>query len=322
MSGSFESEPAPRGASAGHESRGVGFAPIDAALAGKIPPPSQPVEFYKKHSLAALNWGAIGESGQQLRHLTREEAQATVLRGLLATPLETSGRSPREWVVAVVIHVVLIAGLVLVPLAFLEKLDSTNLQTTYLTMPRPPSPPPPPPSAPDLPVRHTVLHFHAATITMPTVIPKRIVEIKDEAAPEVDASGAVGGTPGGENGGVLGGVLGGTQGGSGLPPPPPPAAKSKTVHRVGGDVRPPRQVVKVDPVYPTIARTARVEGDVLIDAVLDEKGNVIQARAVSGPALLIPAALKTVLQWKYEPTYLDGEPVSISMEVTVSFHMH
>jgi protein TonB len=300
---------------------GVGFAPIDAAKAGKIPAPTQGADFYKRHSLAAQNWGAIGESGTPLRQVSADEARDTVLNGLLDIPLERSGRSPREWVVAVIVHIVIVAALVLIPLAFLQRIDTENMQAMYLTMPRPPAPAPPPPSAPDLPVKRAVPHFHAATITMPTAIPKKIVEVKDESAPEVNAGGVTGGTLGGETGGVLGGVLGGVGNGP-APPPPPPAAVKKGIHQVGGDVKPPRAISTPQPEYPVVARTAKIEGSVVIEAVIDEEGNVVQARAVSGPGLLIAAALQAVLKWKYEPTILDGMPAAVRMQVTVGFHLH
>ncbi|MGB9070354.1 MAG: hypothetical protein WCC21_17435, partial [Candidatus Acidiferrales bacterium] len=141
-------DPAPSQSDSGAATpAGVGFAAIDAARAPKIPSPTRPVEYYKQHSLAAQNWGAIGGSGAPMRRVSAEEARATVLRGLLETPLEESGRSPREWAVAVAIHVVIVAALVLIPLAFLEKIDSDNLQAMYLTMPRPPAPAPPPSAA-------------------------------------------------------------------------------------------------------------------------------------------------------------------------------
>jgi periplasmic protein TonB len=316
-------DPAPSQSDSGAATpAGVGFAPIDAARAPKIPSPTRPVEYYKQHSLAAQNWGAIGGSGAPMRQVSAEEARATVLRGLLDTPLEESGRSPREWALAVAIHVLIVAALVLIPLAFLEKIDSDNLQAMYLTMPRPPAPAPPP-SAAELPARHAVhtMRF-AQAITMPTAIPKKILEVKDEGAPEVDAAGAVpGGVAGGENGGVLGGVLGGMSNGP-TPPPAPAQPPKRGVQRVGGDVRAPRQTLRVDPDYPRIAMTAKVEGVVVIDAVIDEHGNVMQARAVSGPGLLISAALQAVLKWKYEPTYLDGQAVPIEMKVEVGFHLH
>jgi protein TonB len=60
---------------------------------------------------------------------------------------------------------------------------------------------------------------------------------------------------------------------------------------------------------------------VIIDAVIDEHGNVVQAHAISGPPMLIAAALQAVSQWKYQPTYLNGVAVSLAMHVTVSFHL-
>ena len=70
-------------------------------------------------------------------------------------------------------------------------------------------------------------------------------------------------------------------------------------------------------------RSARFDiwGAVVVNAVIDEHGNVVQARAVSGHPLLIPEALKAVLQWKYEPTLLNGTPVAVEMEVTVHFNL-
>jgi len=299
--------------------RGVGMAPIDAALAPKIPPPAQPIEYYKRHSLAAQNWGALTPSGAPLRQLSPEEAQATVLRGLLDAPMANGHRNPLDWVVSLAIHVVIAAALVIIPLAFTQAIDSNGLRATYLSLPTPPAAVAPA-SPPDLPVRRTFRPTPTPALTMPTLIPKKIVQIKDEDAPDIGGAGVPGGIAGGEDGGVLGGVLGGMPSGPAAPPPPPSATK-KTVRRVGGDVKPPRQLVRVNPVYPAIAQIAKVEGTVEVDAVIDEEGKVVQARAVSGPPLLLAAALQAVLKWRYEPTYLDGMPVSIQMTVEVGFRM-
>jgi protein TonB len=128
----------------------------------------------------------------------------------------------------------------------------------------------------------------------------------------------VGGVPGGVAGGQLGGVFGGT--GTSVPiPPPQPAAKR--IVRVGSSLKAPRQVYSIQPEYPPLARQAHVWGTVVVNAVIDEHGNVVQARALSGHPLLISAALKAVLQWKYEPTLLSGTPVAVEMEVTVHFNL-
>jgi periplasmic protein TonB len=78
----------------------------------------------------------------------------------------------------------------------------------------------------------------------------------------------------------------------------------------------------VSPAYPPLARDARIGGTVVVDAVIDDHGNVVQARVVSGHPLLIDAALKAVLQWKYEPTTLNGQPVSIELQVQVHFNLN
>jgi len=109
---------------------------------------------------------------------------------------------------------------------------------------------------------------------------------------------------------------------SAAPPPPPPVATKQQVVRVGGDVQAPRLLSRVQPVYPAVARTARIEGDVVVDAIIDEHGNVVKAHVVSGPGLLVPAALAAVQQWKYAPTYLNGVAVPIGMNVVVQFHLH
>jgi len=75
------------------------------------------------------------------------------------------------------------------------------------------------------------------------------------------------------------------------------------------------------PVYPDIARSARIQGDVVIDAVIDTSGNVVQMKVVSGHPLLISAALEAVRHWRYQPTFLDEEPVSIELNVTIHFSM-
>jgi len=301
-------------------SKGVGFAAIDAANAPKIPPPAQSAAYYKSHSLAARNWGALAGSGEGLRQVSAQEAQETFLKNLLDTPTTKGNRSPVHWVVSVGIQAAVVAAVVIIPLAFTQALDTTDLRATYLTLPAPP-PPAPPPSAPDLPARRVVRRITPATITMPTIIPKRIVEVKNDPAPDI-GGGVPGGVPGGAEGGVLGGVMGGIGGG---PPPPPTGApsppKRSGPYRVGGDVKQPRQLVSVAPDYPPIARTAKVEGTVEVDAVIDEQGNVVQARAVSGPKLLFAAAVQAVVKWKYEPTTLDGMPVPIQMQVAVVFHL-
>jgi protein TonB len=90
--------------------------------------------------------------------------------------------------------------------------------------------------------------------------------------------------------------------------------------RAGSNLKPPRQTYSVDPVYPPLAREARIAGTVIVDAVIDGHGNVVEARVANGHPLLIEAALRAVRQWKYEPTSLNGQPVSVELQVQVHFN--
>ena len=98
----------------------------------------------------------------------------------------------------------------------------------------------------------------------------------------------------------------------------PPPVKSAPI-RVGGRVKAPRAIFQVPPAYPPLARQARIEGQVQIDAVLDENGSVVEMKVVSGPALLYQAALEALKKWKYEPTYLNDQPIAVQLIVTVTF---
>jgi protein TonB len=144
-------------------------------------------------------------------------------------------------------------------------------------------------------------------------------------APEVDGAGGVpGGVPGGVSGGSMGGVLGGVIGGSGtvpVAPIPPRDNRPKAPVRVGGRVKEPKLLRRVEPAYPPLAMQTRVQGTVIVDAVIDEHGDVTEVKVVSGPPLLIQAALDAVRRWKYEPTYLNEQPVPVQLNVTVAFRL-
>jgi TonB family protein len=89
--------------------------------------------------------------------------------------------------------------------------------------------------------------------------------------------------------------------------------------RVGGQIRPPVRTKEVAPVYPPIAQSARIQGDVVIEATIDEEGKVADARVVKSVPLLDQAALDAVRQWEYQPSLLNGVPTPVVMTVTVKF---
>jgi protein TonB len=156
---------------------------------------------------------------------------------------------------------------------------------------------------------------------IPNSIPKKVTPESAGAATPPDLGGVAGGVPGGVVGGEIGGLAGGAFGSTGtaVPPPPSQPQRTKRIVRVASLIKPPRQTKSIGPEYPPLALQTRISGIVVIEAIIDEGGNVVQARAVSGHPLLIAAALRAVLQWKYEPTSLNGQPVSVELQVQVHF---
>jgi protein TonB len=89
--------------------------------------------------------------------------------------------------------------------------------------------------------------------------------------------------------------------------------------RVGGNIKAPTNVKRVNPVYPPIAQSARVQGVVIIEATIGPDGSVKDAKILRSIPLLDQAALDAVKQWKFTPTLLNGVPVPVIMTVTVNF---
>ena len=101
--------------------------------------------------------------------------------------------------------------------------------------------------------------------------------------------------------------------------PPPPEASGPL--QVGGTVKEPKLISSVPVVYPSVAKDSHIQGDVVVDTQIDKNGNVVHMKATSGPMMLRQAALDSVRKWKYEPSTLDGQPVSVEMLVTVKFRL-
>ena len=133
--------------------------------------------------------------------------------------------------------------------------------------------------------------------------------------------GVRGGVATGVGGGVAGGVEGGVSGGAaagGMSAQELQKYEGDAVRAVD-DIKPPRLIKEVAPVYPQIARQARVEGMVILEAKTDEQGNVIGVRVLRSIPLLEQAAIEAVKQWKYEPLVIDGKPRKVLFTVTVRF---
>jgi protein TonB len=214
---------------------------------------------------------------------------------------------------AVILQVGIIVVMVLIPLLFTEALPKTQLMT-FLVAPPPPPPPPPPPAAVKI-VKTIQTDIVNGQLRTPTKIPKKVEIVKEEEAPPPMNAGVVGGVPGGVPGGSLGGVMGSIIGGT--PTAVPKVAVQRV--RVSQGVTQGMVIHRVQPTYPPLARTARVQGAVQLAAVIGKDGAVQNLHVLSGHPLLTQAALDAVKQWRYKPYILNGEPVEVDTQITVNF---
>jgi TonB family protein len=118
---------------------------------------------------------------------------------------------------------------------------------------------------------------------------------------------------------VPGGVVGGVVGGELPPPPPPPAAPPSGRIRISSGIAESLLIKKTDPVYPPLARAARIAGTVVLQIVISKTGSVENLHLVSGHPLLVQAALDAVKEWRYQPFMLNGEPVEVETTISVTF---
>jgi protein TonB len=228
---------------------------------------------------------------------------------------------------SVVVHTILIAVLLLLPLWFTDAMDTGKFIVTLLaappqlmTAPGPPAAPPEQARAATQPVVRRVF-MQRGKLLFPTAIPKHATIISEGALEP--ALGAIGGVYGGLPGELASGFFSGAA----EPPPPLPEAAAPALEQpkrpleVGGNVKPPKLIYQLDPVYPRLAKQAHIQGDVIMATIINEKGEVTDLKVISGPPLLFAAALNAVREWKFEPTYLNGKPWPVAHEVTIHFRL-
>ncbi len=274
--------------------------------------------------MSAANEGVLQQGSRDSRSSSRRGVQVITPdpspRPLLADAILETERGARgkravHTGVALAFQVAIVALLLVVPLLFTQGLDLYQFSRMMLVAPLPPAAPPPPAMhAQAAAPKQTFLH---AQLTAPAVVPKRISTAAVDsgtAAPTI--SDTAGGVPGG-----MGDVLGGSLSGPAPPPPPPVAVKPKGPIRIFSGMKEPTLLYSPPVVYSPIAKQARIQGTVIIEAVIDEHGNVTQMHVVSGPPLLLDSALKAVGAQRYAPTMLDGQPVAIRYNVKVEFRL-
>jgi protein TonB len=189
--------------------------------------------------------------------------------------------------IAVVAQIALIGVLVLIPLIYTEALPKGQL-TTFLVAPPPPPPPPPPPAAaPVVKVHKVETDLNNGQLRTPTAIPKKVAMIKEDII-------------------------------SSAPVAVPKVATPQKV-RVSQGVSEGLLLHKVTPSYPPLAKQARIQGAVLLQATIGKDGSIQNLRVQSGHPMLTQAAIDAVRQWKYKPYLLNGEAVEVETTVQVNF---
>ena len=249
---------------------------------------------------------------------TRADATFRFQSLLVTEPTSIRKGRSATLAVSIVLHAILIVAVVVLPLLYYDSLPAPDeaVRAFFVTpaVAAPPPPPPPPPAAGVRPAPRTPTAPHPEEPSKFVAPLETPAEIKPE---EGISLGVEGGVPGGVEGGVPGGVVGGIVGG--LPQEaPPPAAK---LVRVGGQIKTPKLLKKVDPVYPELAKQARAGALIILEATVDANGRVQDVRILRSAPLFDEAAVDAVKQWSYRPLLLNGVPTPFIVTVTLNFHL-
>ena len=235
-----------------------------------------------------------------------------------------SHRSSVPVLISTAAHVIVLGGLLAIPILYVNaELPEVPDMVAFVVSAAPPPPPPPPPPA-STPSKPKAIQ-PVPTVSRraaPVEAPGEIVEETpvDTGTDDGVLGGVVGGIPGGVVGGVVGGII------TDLPPPPPPPPPLPTPVprepvRVGGEVKAPALIHRVEPEYPLLAVRARVQGVVILEAIVDRQGRIEDVRVLRSIPLLDRAAIAAVKQWRYSPLLVSGQPERFVLTVTVSFSL-
>jgi len=226
-----------------------------------------------------------------------------------------SNHSHRGWttLISFVLQAVAVGCLLMLPLLYTEGLPKLALLAPLVLTPAPPAAAPLPRT---MTASHAQSNLMGNMLVSPREIPATVNMLTETMPPPpmVDP-GAVGvrhgtGDPNG-HGSVLDSILGPNQV---LPPPPPVVHHAPVSHMMEGNL-----LHRVQPDYPALARQARVQGPVVLRAMISRDGAIENLQVLSGHPMLVQAAVDAVRQWRYRPYVLNGEPVEVETQVTVNF---
>jgi len=220
-------------------------------------------------------------------------------------------RSSRYAAGSLLFQTALFSALILLPFVYPDALPRKFLSVALIAPPPLPTVPVVTQSATSVPRSQPI----AIDMTVPTRIPHDPIRIVDEPpGPLVSGVANLGGPNSGSSSLVLGPAL---------PPPPPrvhPPKPTGPIH-VSSGVAAGQLIVPIQPHYPVIAVEARVQGTVVVSALIGGDGRIASLRAISGPPLLIPAALDAVRQARYRPWTLNGQPVEVETTINIVFSL-
>jgi periplasmic protein TonB len=233
---------------------------------------------------------------------------------LLDSAWTAHSHSRRGWttLVSFVLQVFAIGGLLLLPLLRMEGMPPLQWMAALVAPARLA-----PITGHSRPARQTTSNISSqGKVIAPRSVPKDILPIIESAAPppaDICETCVPGGTGDTARNGVLDSI--GMSINAVIPPPPVPSARPLQVsHIMEGNLS-----YRVQPEYPPLARQARVQGTVVLMAVISREGKIENLRVLSGHPLLVQAAMDAVRQWRYRPYYLNDEPVEVETQVTVNF---
>lgn len=231
--------------------------------------------------------------------------------------VESTGRirtRSRHFVIgSFALQAALVATLALIPYLYPATLPRQSLATLLMAPPPPAAPAPPAPHTASL---RTVVPILLEGLTAPTSIPRHIAQITDAAANPPGADMTFSGSDKGNVKGAMD-MLGSAPPKPLLVKPPKPSGPI----RVSAGVAQGRLLAPIQPIYPEIAKSARIQGTVIVEATISKLGLIQQARVLSGPPMLAQAALQAVQRARYQPYLLNGEPVEVQTTINIVFSL-
>jgi len=234
---------------------------------------------------------------------------------LIDTPWTDRSRRGRTTLISFAMQAAGVGGLLLLPLLYTQGLPQLQLMSALVA----PAPPPAPPAP--APARNTQASSNLSSdghVIAPPSVPRQILNIDEPIAPppvNLNGLGVSGGTgdPTARNS-VLNSIGNGIRAFVPQPPPTTSAVPPRVSRMMEGNL-----IYRVQPQYPALARQARVQGIVVLRAMISREGRIENLQVVSGPPLLVKSAIDAVLQWRYRPYYLNNEPVEVETQVTLTF---